>query len=99
MKPVIPSLRGISFVGLKTASGVFCGMIFEIPRKLGMTRTVFYSVAISLWFVSGVLADNWPQWRGPDGTGQCREKNLPVKWSADGENIRWKTSLPGPGMS
>lgn len=43
-------------------------------------------------------ADNWPGWRGPLGTGQCAEKDLPVAWSAT-ENVRWKAPLPGPGMS
>ncbi len=43
-------------------------------------------------------ADNWPRWRGPDGTGQSREKNLPLKWSVT-DNVKWKTVLPGPGMS
>jgi outer membrane protein assembly factor BamB len=47
---------------------------------------------------SSAVADNWPQWRGPEGTGQSKEKNLPVSWS-DAENIRWKVPLPGPGMS
>jgi outer membrane protein assembly factor BamB len=43
-------------------------------------------------------AENWPAWRGPEGTGYCREKNLPVTWSAT-ENVRWKVPLPGPGNS
>src|SRR5947209_18545796 len=42
--------------------------------------------------------DNWPRFRGPEGTGVCRESGLPATWSAT-ENVRWKTSLPGPGMS
>jgi outer membrane protein assembly factor BamB len=48
--------------------------------------------------VAACYADNWPQWRGPDGNGQSREKGLPTKWSPD-ENVRWKIPLPGPGMS
>jgi outer membrane protein assembly factor BamB len=43
-------------------------------------------------------ADNWPAWRGSEGTGRCAERDLPVKWSAD-ENVRWKVKLPGPGNS
>ncbi|HEX5272429.1 MAG TPA: PQQ-binding-like beta-propeller repeat protein, partial [Gemmataceae bacterium] len=43
-------------------------------------------------------ADNWPAWRGPTGDGQCAERDLPLKWSAD-ENARWKVKLPGPGNS
>ena len=43
-------------------------------------------------------ADNWPQWRGPEGTGVCAEKNLPTQWSTN-QNIRWKIALPEPGNS
>lgn len=43
---------------------------------------------------------NWPQWRGPLGTGVAPEGNPPVEWSnRDGQNIRWKTELPGRGHS
>jgi hypothetical protein len=42
--------------------------------------------------------ENWPGFRGPDGSGISREKNPPVKWS-DSENLKWKTPLPGPGSS
>jgi len=45
----------------------------------------------------GALADNWPGWRGPTGTGRSRDA-APLKWSPT-ENVRWKTPLPGPGMS
>jgi outer membrane protein assembly factor BamB len=39
------------------------------------------------------LAENWPQWRGPDLNGVSHEKNLPVKWSRE-ENIAWKLAMP-----
>jgi outer membrane protein assembly factor BamB len=54
--------------------------------------------AVLVLTTQSVRADNWPQWRGPDGTGISRETNLPLKWSAS-ENVRWKAPLPGPGMS
>jgi outer membrane protein assembly factor BamB len=40
------------------------------------------------------LADNWPQWRGPDNDGVCRETNLPANWG-EGKNMAWKLPLPG----
>lgn len=43
-------------------------------------------------------AANWPQWRGPMGTGISTEKNLPAEWSAT-KNIKWKTAIPGRGHS
>jgi outer membrane protein assembly factor BamB len=42
--------------------------------------------------------DQWPQWRGPLGTGEAPQATPPVEWSED-ENIRWKLALPGKGHS
>jgi outer membrane protein assembly factor BamB len=41
---------------------------------------------------------DWPQWRGPLGTGVAPTAQPPVTWS-ETENIRWKTALPGKGHS
>ena len=41
---------------------------------------------------------NWPQWRGPDGSGVSSERGLPEEWG-EAKNIRWKTPLPGKGHS
>jgi outer membrane protein assembly factor BamB len=46
-------------------------------------------------FALPVMADNWPAWRGADGTGISRETGLPVQWSTT-QNIRWKVPLPEP---
>jgi outer membrane protein assembly factor BamB len=45
-----------------------------------------------------VRADNWPQWRGPEGNGVSRESGLPLAWS-ETENIVWKADLPAWGTS
>lgn len=45
-----------------------------------------------------VHAENWPQWRGPGSTGVSTSISLPTKWSAT-ENIAWKSSLAGLGVS
>ncbi len=37
-------------------------------------------------------------WRGPRGDGVSRESTAPLKWS-DSENIRWKSPIPGRGLS
>jgi outer membrane protein assembly factor BamB len=44
------------------------------------------------------LAENWPQFRGPDGQGRSAETDLPLKWSAT-DNIAWRAELPGEGWS
>lgn len=57
---------------------------------------IFASV---LWVGMGlVMAENWPAWHGPKGSGVSGEKALPLRWSGT-ENIRWKVPLPEPGNS
>lgn len=34
---------------------------------------------------------DWPMWRGPEGTGVSREKNLPSTWTREGENLLWRS--------
>jgi outer membrane protein assembly factor BamB len=51
-----------------------------------------------LWLALPVLAGDWPQWRGPAGTGVCDERNLPVFWN-EGRSIAWKCELPQWGTS
>ena len=60
-------------------------------------------VAIVLsWFALVLPAmseiSDWPQFRGPGGTGVSAEARPPVTWS-DTQNVAWKTALPGPGTS
>lgn len=57
--------------------------------------------AWAIAFLGGVPvaaeADDWPQFRGPAGSG-IGASDVPVEWS-DTVNLRWKTPLPGPGSS
>ena len=52
--------------------------------KLSRRIALALIVGISLGFAASALsrgkasAGNWPQWRGPDGSGISNEKNLPV---------------------
>jgi outer membrane protein assembly factor BamB len=57
-------------------------------------RRLLLTVAIALAAGQMLAAENWPQWRGPHGTGVSRETNLPAKWSAT-ENVAWRVALPG----
>ena len=41
---------------------------------------------------------NWPQFRGPAGTGVSLATNLPVTWG-DGRNVAWRTRIKGLGAS
>src|SRR5258708_846261 len=42
--------------------------------------------------------ENWPMFRGPQGTGVVEAGDLPEKWSAT-ENVEWKVEIPGRGWS
>jgi len=43
---------------------------------------------------SALLAENWPQWRGPAFNGSSPETGLPTKWSRT-EGLVWAAPLPG----
>jgi outer membrane protein assembly factor BamB len=53
-------------------------------------------LTIAAFFIAAnfALAGNWPQFRGPDGSGVSDEKGLPTTWGPS-ENVKWKTDVPG----
>ena len=53
-----------------------------------------------VWNISPLAAGagDWPQWRGPDGSGASRERGLPAKWDEQ-QNIAWCVDLPEWGDS
>jgi outer membrane protein assembly factor BamB len=56
------------------------------------------TVALTLISATYLTASDWPQFRGPNGSGVADEKNLPEKWS-DTENVRWKAKVPGRSVA
>lgn len=43
---------------------------------------------------------NWPSFRGPHASGVAEGAPTAIKWNVEtGENIRWKTAIPGLGHS
>jgi outer membrane protein assembly factor BamB len=40
-------------------------------------------------------AGDWPEWRGPNRDGISIEKDLPVRWSPNGENLAWRAPYGG----
>lgn len=41
---------------------------------------------------------DWPQFRGPNGTGVVPAAAIPLEWS-ETKNVAWKTAVPGQGWS
>ena len=45
-----------------------------------------------------MLAEDWPQFRGPTGQGHSAERGLPIEWS-ESKNIVWKVPVAGRAWS
>jgi outer membrane protein assembly factor BamB len=58
-----------------------------------MRRYILTVGLLATFGVASLLADSWPQWRGPSGDGVSIEKGLPTTWSAT-ENVAWRLPLP-----
>lgn len=41
---------------------------------------------------------NWPQWRGPLGSGYAPAATPPLEWS-ETNNVKWKVEIPGSGLA
>jgi outer membrane protein assembly factor BamB len=62
-----------------------------------MTRRTTLPVLLC-WLGRQVKAEDWPQFRGPDGQGHSGERGIPLVWS-ERENLQWKVPVPGRGWS
>ena len=54
--------------------------------------------ALLLFLCVPVLAEDWPEFRGPTGQGLSTETGLPLTWG-ETKNVRWKVAIPGKGWS
>lgn len=72
-------------------------MTRRIPQCL---LTIVVVAGASVATFGETPAAHWPQFRGPDAGGQLDGANPPLTWNVEtGENIRWKTAIPGLGYS
>jgi outer membrane protein assembly factor BamB len=56
------------------------------------------ALTLTLLLSGARAAENWPDFRGPDGDGRCRSTALPLAWS-ETQNVVWKTAISGRGWS
>jgi outer membrane protein assembly factor BamB len=63
-----------------------------------VNRRLHLVIALALALGGSPLAADWPQWRGPHGTGIADDPNAPERWSA-ADNVAWKAALAGIGVS
>ena len=71
-------------------------MISLILKALIMEKKSFLLILSAL--IPCYMKADWPQFRGPDGQGHSKEKNVPLEWS-DEKNVKWKMAVPGKGFS
>ncbi|MEX2174667.1 MAG: PQQ-binding-like beta-propeller repeat protein [Pirellulaceae bacterium] len=68
-----------------------------------MTRLLSIFLCCAIFapsFAAEPSTEQWPGWRGPRGDGTSLEAGLPTHWNGvSGENIAWKTAIPGSGHS
>jgi outer membrane protein assembly factor BamB len=80
----------------------------QLNLNTSMTRTIgpdsstrLLRTAVVTVLAAGLAfsasASDWPNWRGPSGTGSTAAGTPPVKWTA--EQAAWKVALPGKGSS
>jgi outer membrane protein assembly factor BamB len=68
---------------------------------MGNPRRIVSALGLGICVVCGVVplrAEDWTQFRGPNGQGLCPSNDLPVTWS-EHEAIVWKKPIPGRGWS
>jgi outer membrane protein assembly factor BamB len=76
----------------------------ETPAaRFGWALALFASISLLLGIgtaraASTAAESNWPQWRGPLGTGVAPNADPPVAWS-ETKNVRWKVKIPGTGSA
>jgi len=57
-------------------------------------KQVFFFLLLSAALLP---AENWAQFRGPNGAGISTQKGIPIKWTA--KDYAWQVNLPGIGHS
>jgi len=55
-------------------------------------------LALALASAALPTPQDWPQFRGPHGTGAVPAADVPLEWSEQ-EHVAWKVALPGQGWS
>ena len=65
---------------------------------LGRSISLVVAPLLLAWQAGAGGAQDWPQFRGPDGQGHSAERGLPVEWS-ESQSVAWKVPVPGRGWS
>jgi hypothetical protein len=82
-------------------------MVNDMYSRSAKLASRFYSaelylplatILLAISFVSDALADDWPQWRGPNRDGVWNEKGVIDEFPEDGLEVEWTAKI-GSGYS
>jgi len=62
------------------------------------TKTLVSALSWAI-LMSSAVADDWPQWQGPDRNAISKESGLLKEWTKDGPPLAWKIKGLGGGYS
>lgn len=65
----------------------------------GVRLLSLLAILVATLLVGRGQAEDWPEFRGPNRDGVCREKGLLKEWSKDGPKLLWKAKGLGIGYS
>jgi outer membrane protein assembly factor BamB len=71
----------------------------KFQQQWFLTRIMIFNLASLLFFNLPLSADDWPQWRGPERTGESKENSLLKTWPKDGPKLLWSKEGLGKGFS
>jgi outer membrane protein assembly factor BamB len=72
----------------------------RMPTIISRMLCAMLRLACSIAACSVLFAQNWPQFRGPQGSGVADDQHPPVSWDiGSGRGVVWKTPIPGLGHS
>src|SRR5262245_17378400 len=57
------------------------------------------ALAVGLLLCTAAVADDWPQWRGPNRDGVSKETGLLKPWPKEGPKLLWAYKDAGLGYS
>ena len=72
--------------------------ITDPHSRFGLVSGLAMLTGLTILSPNPAAAQNWPQFRGPGGTGLTDVRTLPAEWS-DKVNLAWKVAMPGDAWS
>ena len=79
-----------------TPSTAFVANYCALPRVAFYFKSFILALATATITCLDASETNWPQFRGPHASGVAEGFSTPGSWNvATGENLRWRTDIPG----